>query len=266
MNRKIRTMTKTITTLSMILLSFTFGYSQKATAPKQDQMLKQQEETNAKIDEVLKQQKTLINMYGVQEELTDDLSKLSYAFGITFGESFKMQGLKEINYVAMTKGLQDGMSDAQPQMSVQEAQQFLNQYMSRMAQERAAAARKDGAAFLEKNGQRAEVKTTESGLQYEVMTEGKGDKPGPTSKVTVHYEGRLLDGQVFDSSYKRGQPATFGLNQVIKGWTEGLQLMTPGSKYRLYIPSQLAYGDQGAGQMIGPGETLIFDVELIEVE
>ena len=126
--------------------------------------------------------------------------------------------------------------------------------------------KEDGIKFLENNIKRDEVTATQSGLQYEVLEEGSGERPKATSKVTVHYAGRLLDGTEFDSSFKRNQPATFGLNQVIKGWTEGVQLMTPGSKYRFFIPAQLAYGDQGAGQMIGPGETLVFDVELISVE
>lgn len=122
----------------------------------------------------------------------------------------------------------------------------------------------EGKKFLEENGARAEVTTTASGLQYEVLQEGNGQKPtGPASRVTVHYEGKLINGQVFDSSYKRNQPATFGLNQVISGWTEGVQLMPQGSKYRFYIPSELGYGARGAGS-IPPHSTLIFDVELLQ--
>ena len=240
--------------------------SQKATAPKQDEILKQQQETTAKVDQVLENQEMLIDLYGTDVDMGKDLDKLSYAFGISFGENFKAQGIKRINYTALSKGVADALIGGEPEMSGAQAQQFLNEYMGRMIQERAVAAQKDGAAFLEKNSERAEVTTTASGLQYEVLQEGAGEKPKATSKVSVHYEGRLLDGTIFDSSYKRGQPATFGLNQVIKGWTEGVQLMTPGSKYRFFIPSQLAYGDQGAGNSIGPGETLVFDVELISVE
>lgn len=122
----------------------------------------------------------------------------------------------------------------------------------------------EGKKFLEENGKRAEVTTTASGLQYEVLQEGNGQKPsGATSRVTVHYEGRLISGQIFDSSYRRNQPATFGLNQVITGWTEGVQLMPKGSKYRFFIPSELGYGARGAGS-IPPNSTLIFDVELLE--
>jgi len=121
----------------------------------------------------------------------------------------------------------------------------------------------EGKTFLEENGKRAEVTTTASGLQYEVLQEGNGPQPaGATSQVTVHYEGKLINGQVFDSSYKRNQPATFGLNQVISGWTEGVQLMPQGSKFRFYIPSELGYGTRGAGS-IPPNSTLIFDVELL---
>ncbi len=125
-----------------------------------------------------------------------------------------------------------------------------------------------GKAFLEKNGQLEGVHTTASGLQYKVITEGVADgaRPGPTSKVTVNYEGRHLNGEVFDSSYKRNKPITFPLNGVIAGWTEGLQLMTEGAKYRFFIPSELAYGPRGAGRSIKPDETLIFDVELLKVE
>ncbi|MEQ9188705.1 MAG: FKBP-type peptidyl-prolyl cis-trans isomerase [Cryomorphaceae bacterium] len=258
-------MKKVIVIIGMIGCSIG-AMAQKATAPKQDEMLQKQAETDQKIETVLSNQEMLINMYGSSVDLNKDIDKLSYAFGISFGESFKAQGIKGINYAALAKGVNDAMFGGEPEMSSEQAQQYLNEYIGRMMQERAAAAKKDGLAYLEKNAKRPEVKTTESGLQYEVLSEGSGAKPQATSKVTVHYEGRLLDGSVFDSSYKRGQPATFGLNQVIKGWTEGLQLMTPGSKYRLYIPSDLAYGEKGAGQMIGPGETLIFDVELLKVE
>ena len=123
-----------------------------------------------------------------------------------------------------------------------------------------------GREFLEQNAKNDSVVQTASGLQYMVLQEGTGAKPGPTDKVTVHYTGRLLDGTVFDSSVERGEPATFGLNQVIAGWTEGLQLMSEGAKYRLFIPSELAYGSKGAGDQILPNSTLIFDVELIKVE
>ena len=122
-----------------------------------------------------------------------------------------------------------------------------------------------GQQFLEENSRREGVTTLPSGLQYEVLQEGSGDKPGPASRVTVHYEGRLTDGKVFDSSYKRGQPATFGVNQVISGWTEGLQLMPTGAKWRLFIPAELGYGARGAGGSIPPNAALVFDVELLSI-
>ncbi len=125
---------------------------------------------------------------------------------------------------------------------------------------------KAGKAFLEKNRHADGVQVTDSGLQYKVIREGTGKRPGPTSKVTVNYEGRHLNGEVFDSSYQRHKPITFGLNRVIKGWTEGLQLMKEGAKYQLFIPPELGYGHRGAGAAIGPSETLIFDVELLKVE
>jgi FKBP-type peptidyl-prolyl cis-trans isomerase FklB len=142
-------------------------------------------------------------------------------------------------------------------MSLQDKlRNFMNQKSSNASEE--------GAKFLEDNGQRPEVKTTASGLQYEVLTEGTGPKPSDsTARVTVHYEGRLINGNVFDSSYKRNQPATFGLNQVISGWTEGVQLMPQGSKYRFFIPSDMGYGSRGSGS-IPPNSTLIFDVELLQ--
>ncbi|MDG5798878.1 FKBP-type peptidyl-prolyl cis-trans isomerase [Marinilabiliaceae bacterium ANBcel2] len=134
------------------------------------------------------------------------------------------------------------------------------------SQERASKASGDGAAFLEENAERDEVIQLESGLQYEIIEEGSGGTPGAGDRVQVHYHGTLIDGQVFDSSVQRGEPAVFGVNQVIAGWTEGLQMMSVGSKWKLYIPPHLAYGDQGAGDVIGPNETLIFEVELLDIE
>lgn len=147
------------------------------------------------------------------------------------------------------------------EISIMSLQDKLRAFMGQKSADQMEAGRK----FLEDNGKRPEVKTTASGLQYEVLTEGEGAKPsGPSSRVTVHYEGRLINGNVFDSSYRRNQPATFGLNQVISGWTEGVQLMNEGSKYRFFIPADLGYGARGAGS-IPPHSTLIFDVELLAV-
>ena len=150
-------------------------------------------------------------------------------------------------------------------MSSREAQQMLNEYFEKQAKEQAQQAIAEGKVFLEENARRPEVTQTKSGLQYEVLSEGSGRSPKATDTVRCHYEGRLLDGSVFDSSYQRGEPADFGLNQVIAGWTEGVQLMKEGAKYRFFIPYLLGYGERGAGSSIPPYSTLVFDVELIKV-
>ena len=154
----------------------------------------------------------------------------------------------------------------EPQISYQEAQQVLGKFFSELEAKIAGEAKAAGEAFLAENAKRECVKVTESGLQYEVLEATIGQKPKATDKVRVHYEGTLIDGTVFDSSYKRGESITFGLNQVIKGWTEGLQLMSIGSKYKLYLPYQLAYGERGAGANIPPYAALIFTVELLGIE
>ena len=150
-------------------------------------------------------------------------------------------------------------------LSNREAQELLNNYFQEKEKAQAQQAIADGKVFLEANAKKEGVITTKSGLQYEVLREGTGKNPKATDTVRCHYEGRLLDGSVFDSSYKRGEPADFGLNQVITGWTEGVQLMKEGAKYRFYIPYLLGYGERGAGASIPPYSTLIFDVELIEI-
>lgn len=166
----------------------------------------------------------------------------------------------------MTDGIKDVFEGNEPKVTYKEAQQILNEYFAKLQQEVSAAVKSLGEQFLAENAKRAEVKTSASGLQYEVLTEGTGAKPKATDKVRVHYEGTLIDGTVFDSSYKRGEAITFGLNQVISGWTEGLQLMSIGSKYKLYLPYNLAYGEHGAGEMIPPYSALIFTVELLGIE
>jgi FKBP-type peptidyl-prolyl cis-trans isomerase FklB len=163
------------------------------------------------------------------------------------------------------QSISDVINERPTQMTAREAQEMLNEYFATKAAEEAKQHIAEGAAFLENNGKRQGVVTTKSGLQYEVLQEGTGRSPKATDKVRCHYEGTLIDGTVFDSSYKRNQPADFGLNQVIPGWTEGVQLMNEGSKYRFFIPYLLGYGEQGAGSSIPPYSTLIFDVELIKV-
>jgi len=178
------------------------------------------------------------------------------------------QDIKQLDYESFLKGVKDAYAGTN-QFTDQQMQEIFAQLQEDIQAQKkngVAAEIEKGAKFLEENKKNPEVKETASGLQYMVLQEGNGEHPTATSKVTVHYTGKLLDGTVFDSSVDRGEPITFGLNQVIRGWTEGLQLMTPGSKYRLFIPYNLAYGENGAGGMIPGGATLIFDVELISFE
>lgn len=257
-------MKKTVVILMAAGLLTSNAFSQKASGEKQDEIIKLQQQQAEQLKLIAAQQELLTSMYGSSVNLEGDIEKMSYAYGISLGENFKMQNISELNYDAMMRGLADAMQEGrQPMMDAQQAQQFLNEYMTRKNEERAAEAKAKAKAFLDENAKRKGVVTTESGLQYEVLVEGKGEKPKANSKVKVHYHGTKLDGTVFDSSVDRGEPIEFGLDQVIKGWTEGLQLMSPGAKYKLYIPSDLAYGERGAGGMIGPGETLIFEVELL---
>ena len=173
--------------------------------------------------------------------------------------------IEDFSIEDFTRSIQDIMSGNPTAMSSREAQQMLNDYFKKKEKEQAETAIAEGKVFLEQNARKAGVVQTRSGLQYEVLTEGSGRSPKATDTVRCHYEGRLLDGTVFDSSYKRGEPADFGLNQVITGWTEGVQLMKEGAKYRFYIPYLLGYGERGAGASIPPYSTLVFDVELIKV-
>lgn len=200
------------------------------------------------------------------------MDKISYALGMSMANNFRSSGIKELNVHDFAEGLDAAFNGKEMQMTYDEAKNVIREYFTAMEQEMQAAAaaaakvnEEAGKAHLEANGKRPEVVTTPSGLQYEVLTEGNGPKPAAGDQVKVHYTGRLIDGTVFDSSVERGEPATFGVTQVIPGWVEALQLMSAGSKWRLHIPSNLAYGPQGAGGVIGPNSTLIFDVELLEV-
>lgn len=252
--------------LATALLMSIATMAQKPTAEKQDQILENQKEVNALLNQVLENQEDIKSLSGGEVNLEDPTTKMSYAYGISIGESFRMQELGDIDLGAFMQAMAAALKNEKGQMTNVEAQKFINDYMMEMSNKKAQAMKDKGTGFLKKNAERKEVKQTESGLQYEVLKEGNGAKPTATSKVTVHYHGTKLDGTVFDSSVERGKPATFGLNQVIKGWTEGLQLMPMGSKYKFYIPSDLAYGNRGAGQSIAPGELLIFEVELISFE
>lgn len=200
------------------------------------------------------------------------LDKISYALGLSMGNNFRSSGINEINVQDFADGVAAVFSGETPKMTYDEAKEEIRKYFTAMEEKQRAEAaemakvnRQAGEAFLGENGKRPEVKTTASGLQYEVIEEGNGPKPEATDQVKVHYTGKLIDGTVFDSSVERGAPATFGVTQVIPGWVEALQLMSVGSKWRLFIPSALAYGPNGAGGVIGPDATLIFDVELLEV-
>ena len=202
-----------------------------------------------------------------QPALADDAAKASYSLGYRFAENVQRQFPEEIASEPFVRGVSDQLEGKEAAVGDAEAERVLTAMMEARQAEAANSALEtleEGLAFLEKNGAREEVTTLESGLQYEVLEEGEGEKPQATDTVTTHYEGRLIDGTVFDSSYQRGEPASFPLNRVIPGWTQGLQLMSPGAKYRLYVPAELAYGDQGAGS-IPPNSTLIFDVELLEI-
>jgi FKBP-type peptidyl-prolyl cis-trans isomerase FklB len=201
------------------------------------------------------------------------MDKLSYALGLGIGQQLKQMGLKENLVIEdFAASIKDVLEDNDLKVSHQEGQQIVNTFFRELEQKQNAAkaeagkaAKEEGAKFLAENAKKDGITVTQSGLQYEVLTEGTGKKPKATDTVRCHYEGRLLDGTVFDSSYKRNAPADFGLQQVIAGWTEGVQLMAEGAKYRFYIPYMLAYGEGGAGAMIPPFATLIFDVELIKV-
>lgn len=190
---------------------------------------------------------------------------VSYALGLSLGKFYKAQGATQINTTLLSEAVQSAFHKDSLKFSDQGIAAILMQADQKFSAKKAASAKADGAVFLAKNKSKAGVVTLPDGLQYEVLKKGTGPKPTDTSNVKVHYKGTLLDGTEFDNSIKRGEPVDLDVNGVIKGWTEALQLMPEGSKWRLYVPSDLAYGDRGAGQMIPPGATLIFDIELIKI-
>ncbi|MCQ2350732.1 MAG: FKBP-type peptidyl-prolyl cis-trans isomerase [Paludibacteraceae bacterium] len=193
------------------------------------------------------------------------MEKISYALGLSIGNNLLSSGIKDLNLEKFSKGVSDVLKGATPEMTYDDAKKTLDKFFTDLANQINSRNIEVGKAFLEKNKKEEGVIELASGLQYKVLKEGDGKKPKATDKVKCHYEGMLLDGTIFDSSVKRGEPAVFGVSQVIQGWVEALQLMSEGSKWRLFIPSNLAYGERGAGSSIPPHATLIFDVELISV-
>ena len=193
------------------------------------------------------------------------MDKLSYALGLSMGHNFLGSGIKSLNVEDFAKGVEAVYKQEKPEISFDEAKKIINEFFSNLQDEIAETNKQAGKEFLAENAKRSGVVVLPSGLQYEVLAEGKGRKPKVTDKVQCHYHGTLIDGQVFDSSIQRGTPAVFGVNQVIPGWVEALQLMPEGSRWKLYIPSDLAYGEQGAGGSIPANATLIFEVELIKI-
>jgi len=197
---------------------------------------------------------------------TEKMDSLSYSIGLLVAQNLKQQGLKELNSTEVAAGISDAISGAEPRITLEEANSIFGAHMQKQQAEAHKGNIEAGEQFLVENAKKDGITTLPSGLQYEIINEGSGESPGPTDKVTTHYHGTLIDGTVFDSSVERGQPASFPVNGVIMGWQEALQLMKPGSKWRLFVPSDLAYGERGAGASIGPFSTLIFEVELLTID
>jgi len=193
------------------------------------------------------------------------MDKISYALGLSIGNNFLTSGIDKLDVATFAKGVEDVLNNNQPEMSYDEAKNIINEYFTKLQEGKLENNLKAGKEFLEINKKRPGVVTLPSGLQYEIIKEGNGPIPKATDQVKCHYHGTLINGTVFDSSVQRGTPATFGVNQVIQGWVEALQLMPVGSKWKLFIPSDLAYGTSGAGQTIEPNSTLVFEVEVLDI-
>ena len=193
------------------------------------------------------------------------MDKFSYGLGMGIGQNLLSMGVKDMSVEDFIKGISDVLAGNQTEITHAEAQKVVNEHFQKLAEEAYAVNKEAGEKFLAENAKKEGVVVLPSGLQYEVLTQGNGKKPSATDRVQCHYEGTLIDGTIFDSSIKRGEPAVFGVNQVIMGWVEALQLMQEGAKWRLYIPYNMAYGEHGAGEMIPPYSALVFDVELIKV-
>lgn len=193
------------------------------------------------------------------------MEKISYSLGLNIAASLKSSGVEALDMDAFYRALKTAFEGGETEISAEEANQILQKYFTGLQSKMVEKAKAAGEAFLEENGKREEVTVLESGLQYEVLTKGDGNMPQATDQVKCHYHGTLVDGSIFDSSVQRGEPAVFPVNGVIQGWVEALQMMPVGSKWKLYVPSDLAYGERGAGQAIAPHATLIFEVELLEI-
>ena len=200
-------------------------------------------------------------------EVKTEKQKLSYAMGTYFALGVTQQGM-DIDVPAFIQAVEDALNKNDPQISMKEMQDILTKYKETVARQKSdtiAKNKKAGDAYLAKNKKKEGVIESPTGLQYKILKQGSGEKPAAGSNVTIHYKGTLIDGTVFDSSYDRGEPATLSLGQVIKGWQEALPMMTTGSKWQIYVPAKLAYGDRAASELIGPASTLVFDIELISI-
>jgi len=204
----------------------------------------------------------------MSEKFPTDQTRVSYGIGRQMGDQLKDNPFEGMSMEAVLEGLTDSLNDQPSQVAASDLEAAFKTVSEQMREQKSnidETLAAEGLVFLEKNALRNEVTVTQSGMQYEILTEGSGEKPQATSNVKTHYHGTLIDGTVFDSSYERGEPAEFPVNGVISGWTEALLMMGVGSKWRLYLPHQLAYGEQGAGGAIGPFATLVFDVELLDI-
>ena len=238
-----------------------FGLFVNAQSKKE--LITKTQQLTAEVEALKKQVDELKNPKAV--DLNDQHKKASYALGILVSKNLKMQGGDSLEYESLALGIRDVFAQNTLQLEPQEAAMFVQMYMQQAMQAKTEKAKAVGVAFLAENKTKAGVTQTASGLQYKIIATGTGKKPTASNQVTVHYTGKLLDGTTFDSSVERGEPATFGVNEVIAGWTEALQLMREGDKWILYLPSELAYGEQGAGGQIPPHSVLVFEVELIKV-
>lgn len=233
-----------------------FSQSKKDLQAELNKLQSRIAELNAEITELKKP---------VEVDLSDSTEQVSYCFGVVLGHNFKNTGLDSLDMDIFLSAMQDVFQKKPLKVGPKEAEAMMHQYMQATMMKRSAIAKERSQVFLDANKTKEGVKTTATGLQYEILSEGKGKSPTTADRVTVHYTGKLTDGTIFDSSIQRGQPATFRVNQVIPGWTEALQLMQEGDKWILYIPYSLGYGERGSPPQIPPFSTLIFEVELIKV-